>query len=269
VIQDFIAASNWITKSAEQGDSSACTLLGGFYRKGTGVEEDRIRAHAWYLVAISLGDESAATERDSLVHGSFLVAPPFTDADISAGQELARKLSTEILNRKNGTNVVSQESSEWSEQVVAGIGIRLDGVPEKVNTASLNPELQRAGTNYEAHIVETSDPKCRITISRTTLQSFVTTELLEESMKGLIGPGTSFPREDYAIYHEDARIAGRDGIKYNIKRRADFDAPFATFEAFVVSKGNSFWIIFFSYEEKSIYLSDFAEKILKESSVVE
>jgi hypothetical protein len=268
VIQDFEASSIWIKKSAEQGDSGASRFLGDFYRNGIGVERDLVHAYAWYLVAVSLGDEQAAKERDSLVSPIF-GAPLISDANISAGQALAKKLSTEISNRKVGSTVIRQESREWTKQVVADLRLKLDGVPEKVRLSSVIPEFQKAGINYQAHIVETADPQCRITISRTTFRTVVTAELLEESMNGLVGPGTSFSREDYAIYRVDARVAGQDGIKFNLKKRADFDAPFATFEFFVFSKGNSFWVINFCYKEQSTYHSDFAENILKDASVVE
>ena len=74
----------WYTLAAEQGNASAQTYLGLMYATGQGVPQDYVRAHMWFNLSASTGDEDAIKGRD-------IFAKRMTPADISAAQKLARE----------------------------------------------------------------------------------------------------------------------------------------------------------------------------------
>jgi TPR repeat protein len=82
VILDNKEAVKWFKLSADQGVAPAQYSLGLMYYKGHGVQ-DYVRAHMWWNIAASQGEEGAAENRD-------IVAMVMTPADISKAQDLAR-----------------------------------------------------------------------------------------------------------------------------------------------------------------------------------
>ena len=72
----------WWRLTAEQGDANAQNSLGFMYVNGTGVIQDYVRAHMWFNIAASQGDESAAINRD-------VVAKRMTPSQIETAQRLA------------------------------------------------------------------------------------------------------------------------------------------------------------------------------------
>ena len=59
VKQDYLKASKWFRKSAEQGKPEAQFNLACMYRKGRGVKEDESEAVKWYKKAADQGYEVA------------------------------------------------------------------------------------------------------------------------------------------------------------------------------------------------------------------
>ena len=72
----------WYPLAAEQGDAVAQNNLGVMHSEGQGVVQDHVRAHMWYNIAISQGNEGATESRDN-------VEEKMTRADISIAQNLA------------------------------------------------------------------------------------------------------------------------------------------------------------------------------------
>ena len=72
----------WYTLAAEQGNASAQTYLGLMYATGQGVPQDYVRAHMWFNLSASTGDEDAIKGRD-------IFAKRMTSADISAAHSRA------------------------------------------------------------------------------------------------------------------------------------------------------------------------------------
>ena len=70
--------------SAGQEIAQAQSDLGGIYGNGQGVLLDDVRAHIWWNIAASSGDEMAVKNRD-------IVAKRMTSAQIAKAQKLARE----------------------------------------------------------------------------------------------------------------------------------------------------------------------------------
>ncbi len=56
---DFLEASKWFLKAANQGHVSSQYYLGLFYEDGKGVQQDHIQAVYWYRKAAEQGDANA------------------------------------------------------------------------------------------------------------------------------------------------------------------------------------------------------------------
>jgi TPR repeat protein len=81
---DYATAFKEWKPLAEQGDANAQYNLGLLYDNGQGFIQDYIRAHMWWNVAASEGNENAASSRDNL-------AKEMTPEDISKAQDMARE----------------------------------------------------------------------------------------------------------------------------------------------------------------------------------
>ncbi|MCA8834492.1 MAG: SEL1-like repeat protein, partial [Proteobacteria bacterium] len=68
---------------AEQGNANAQYNVGVSYELGFGVPQDYLRAHMWYNLAASNGDDLAPENRDK-------IAEKMTPAQIVEAQALAR-----------------------------------------------------------------------------------------------------------------------------------------------------------------------------------
>ena len=66
IAPDYKEASLWLGKAAEQGNSSAQIALGRMYEYGQGVLIDYVQAYKLYLLADAAGNESAATNKESV-----------------------------------------------------------------------------------------------------------------------------------------------------------------------------------------------------------
>ncbi|MFT5804561.1 MAG: TPR repeat protein, partial [Candidatus Paceibacteria bacterium] len=70
-----------------QGHASAQVNLGVMYNKGQGVLEDYVKAHMWFNLSASQGNEVAKKNRD-------IVAGMMTPAHIADAQKMAREWLT-------------------------------------------------------------------------------------------------------------------------------------------------------------------------------
>ena len=162
-----------------------------------------------------------------------------------------------------GVNLPAINSAEnWIERKVAGLSMELSDAPTRLNVA-----VPSALKNFEAYVVETTAPHCRITIVRSEFQIEVTSSLIENHIEGMLSEEGGFGRDKFSNYTSDVNIAGLSGKKVSVKRRDNPNAEFARFEFFVFSKGKSLWSVNFCYKDKSVYISDFAEELVKEISI--
>ena len=81
---DYATALKEWTPLAEQGDVDAQYNLGLMYNKGQGVPQDYVRAHMWYNIAASTGEEVAIKNRN-------IVAEDMTPSQMEQAQKLARE----------------------------------------------------------------------------------------------------------------------------------------------------------------------------------
>jgi TPR repeat protein len=92
VPRDMAAAASWLKKAADQGFANAQLLLGIMYEDGSGVLQDYILAHMWFNLAVTGGEEAAASNRDR-------IASKMTPAQIAEAQRLAREWKPTIASR--------------------------------------------------------------------------------------------------------------------------------------------------------------------------
>jgi hypothetical protein len=50
VPQDYVQATGWYRKAAEQGDAEAQISLGAAYKRGAGVPQDYVQAYKWFTI---------------------------------------------------------------------------------------------------------------------------------------------------------------------------------------------------------------------------
>ncbi len=81
---DYATALREFRPLAEQGDVKAQSFLGIMYSLGWGVPQDYMRAHMWYNLSASNGDQDSAEGRDDL-------AEKMTPEQIIEAQKLARE----------------------------------------------------------------------------------------------------------------------------------------------------------------------------------
>ena len=81
---DFATALKEWRPLAEQEIAAAQYNLGNMYFNGQGVIQDYTRAHMWWNIAASQGDQDAIGNRDA-------VTKQLTPADISKAQDMARE----------------------------------------------------------------------------------------------------------------------------------------------------------------------------------
>ena len=82
--KDYATALREWKPSAEQGNADAQNNLGVIYNNGWGVLLDFVRAHMWFNIAASSGDNDAVKNRDA-------VAERMTPSQIETAQRLARE----------------------------------------------------------------------------------------------------------------------------------------------------------------------------------
>ena len=85
---DYATALKEWTPLAKQGNARAQYSLGWMYDNGQGVPQDYVRAHMWYNLSASTGDEDAATSRN-------LVGILMTPSQIEEAQKLARECAAQ------------------------------------------------------------------------------------------------------------------------------------------------------------------------------
>ncbi|MGL5659829.1 MAG: hypothetical protein ACRDCX_00995, partial [Aeromonas sp.] len=73
---------SWYQQAAQQGHTSAQSILGAMYVMGKGVPQSYLQAYAWGSVAAANGDAKAIELRD-------LAAELLTAAQLNEGQRLA------------------------------------------------------------------------------------------------------------------------------------------------------------------------------------
>jgi len=85
-------AMSWYRKAAKKGDAHSLAMVGSLYRRGSGVPQDFIEAHAWMNLAASrekIIPEFRAEERDSL-------ARRMTAAQLAKAQARVKILAKEL-----------------------------------------------------------------------------------------------------------------------------------------------------------------------------
>ena len=95
VPQNYMEATQWISKAAEQGHVFAQTTLGSFYAEGVWgvIERDYSQALMWFSFAASRGDLEAMELRDNL-------ASRMTPTQIAQAQKLIREFKPRTFYTK-------------------------------------------------------------------------------------------------------------------------------------------------------------------------
>jgi hypothetical protein len=87
VRRDYLKAEGWFAKAAGRGDVWSQYALGRMYSEPhDGIALDRVRAHAWFIVAMASGHEQAAAAADRLAR---FMGP----AELASSRSLARRLA--------------------------------------------------------------------------------------------------------------------------------------------------------------------------------
>ena len=82
VQQDYAEALKWFRQAANQDSPSGQKVLGNMYANGLGVQQDYAAAYVWFSLAAAMGDEDAASARDT-------VAAHMSPDQIAEAQRLA------------------------------------------------------------------------------------------------------------------------------------------------------------------------------------
>jgi TPR repeat protein len=108
---DMAAAAKWFEHAANAGHAAAAANLGTFYARGIGVKASKSAALNWFLVAASLGHETAAQIAEGL-------AQEIASSDEEEG---AVKASTE--SQRSGTLDNGGDSSNDDSQALYELGM--------------------------------------------------------------------------------------------------------------------------------------------------
>ena len=93
VPQDYVEASKWYRKAAEQGYPQAQYRLGVMYYKGQGKTQDADEAYVWLSIALASGFRGATKKLDK-------VAAKLAPEALKSAQKRAAGLFDEILHRQ-------------------------------------------------------------------------------------------------------------------------------------------------------------------------
>ena len=86
VPRDYLKAEHWLAQAAGQGDMWSQYTLGRMYSEPhDGIALDRVRAHAWFVVAAANGHEKASDAAERLAR---IMGP----AELASSRSLARRL---------------------------------------------------------------------------------------------------------------------------------------------------------------------------------
>ena len=90
VRRDYASSESWFEQSAMQGDPSSQYALGRMYSvPHEGIRLDRVRAHAWFVIAAEAGHREAAKAAKSLYN-------KMSAAERASSGATARRLAAEI-----------------------------------------------------------------------------------------------------------------------------------------------------------------------------
>jgi uncharacterized protein len=81
---DFVEATKWFRKAAEQGFAGGQAGLGISYERGEGVRRDNVFALVWLTLAAAQGVKEAEKARDN-------VSTRMTQSQIAEAQRLAKE----------------------------------------------------------------------------------------------------------------------------------------------------------------------------------
>lgn len=114
VQQDFVKATEWYRKAADQGDRAAQIMLGSLYENGLGVIKDHIQALSWYQKAADHGSPLAedALKRLRASDSSATLIPPATPSGLTTPQEQYEKGDAYYWGRA-GVNQDYQQAFYW------------------------------------------------------------------------------------------------------------------------------------------------------------
>lgn len=100
--KDYATALKEFKPVADQGNPDAQFMLGYMYASGKGVLQDYIRAHMWFNLSASQGNERAMESRDK-------IAKAMTPQQIAEAQNLARQWKPEESKEGSTTTLYSEE----------------------------------------------------------------------------------------------------------------------------------------------------------------